>query len=106
MSSEVEDEKPIKGSDSEVKVDVLDATATIRSSGSDPENESFEWREVVRGARIVAHSLNLLAQIPAAVLDVQVWLCGVAALGTLVPLYSFSLFLYVWEATYDDGSIH
>jgi len=42
----------------------------------DQEDEKFEWREVVRGLT-----------------DVQTWLTGIAYLGLIVSLYSYSLFL-------------
>ncbi|TDL29207.1 MFS general substrate transporter [Rickenella mellea] len=40
------------------------------------EEEQFEWREVIRGLT-----------------DIQVWLTGIAYLGLIVSLYSYSLFL-------------
>ncbi|KXN90243.1 hypothetical protein AN958_04034 [Leucoagaricus sp. SymC.cos] len=40
------------------------------------DNEKFEWREVIRGC-----------------MDIQVWLTGLAYLGLVVSLYSYSLFL-------------
>ncbi|TFY81450.1 hypothetical protein EWM64_g2564 [Hericium alpestre] len=40
------------------------------------EEEQFEWREIIRG-----------------LVDVQAWLTGIAYLGIIVSLYSYSLFL-------------
>lgn len=42
----------------------------------EPEEEHFEWREVLRG-----------------VFDVQTWLTALAYMAILISLYSYSLFL-------------
>ncbi|KAK7695994.1 hypothetical protein QCA50_000634 [Cerrena zonata] len=56
----------------DIKIEIQESQATaIRQ-----DNEVFEWREVIRGAR-----------------DIQVWLSALSYLGIIVSLYSFSLFL-------------
>ncbi|TFY72976.1 hypothetical protein EVG20_g18 [Dentipellis fragilis] len=59
----------------EVKTEVY-TSETVAENIIPQEEEVFEWREVWRG-----------------VTDIQTWLTGIAYLGLIVSLYSYSLFL-------------
>ncbi|KAH0587588.1 hypothetical protein H2248_006363 [Termitomyces sp. 'cryptogamus'] len=60
------------------KQDVFDTTTTTSGHNDKKDVEPFELREVIRGLT-----------------DIQTWLTGIAYLGLIVSLYSYSLFLYV-----------
>ena len=66
---------------------------------ADPEEEKFEWKEISRGwiftpylkfMSLLWYSNNIIG-----LFDIQAWLTGLATLGLLVGLYSYSLFLFV-----------
>ena len=79
-----------------------------RCRGHHDGNPHFGRRErkfrVARGhqrcASLLFYPRSVISHIMTAVLDIQVWLCGIAAMGTLVSLYSFALFLCVSDARY------
>ncbi|KJA24661.1 hypothetical protein HYPSUDRAFT_38748 [Hypholoma sublateritium FD-334 SS-4] len=57
-------------------VENIEADCKLEVAQNNPEEEQFEWREVIRG-----------------ITDIQVWFSGLGYFGLLVSLYSYSLFL-------------
>lgn len=72
FSSTAADKRSLAG-DSEKDADLR---KVVKLQAINEEDEEFEWREVIRGLT-----------------DLQAWITGIAYLGMIVCLYSFSLFL-------------
>ncbi|KAF8165361.1 MFS general substrate transporter [Crassisporium funariophilum] len=64
-----------KGED-DMRVEHVEVSKSFKALQKDPEEEKFEWSEVIRG-----------------ITDIQTWLTGAAYFGLIVSLYSYSLFL-------------
>ncbi|KAF5321364.1 hypothetical protein D9619_001106 [Psilocybe cf. subviscida] len=69
---------PPQASDEKEKGDIEHVNTIVQPEEviPEPEEEQFEWREVVRGLK-----------------DIQTWTTGIGYFGLLVSLYSYSLFL-------------
>ncbi|KII94771.1 hypothetical protein PLICRDRAFT_693103 [Plicaturopsis crispa FD-325 SS-3] len=68
--------RPINSTPDPEKLDDTHVEEVSKAPSVYQEDEHFEWREVIRG-----------------VMDIQVWLTGIAYFGLIISLYSYSLFL-------------